>query len=78
MKGLVASFEKLPKIAKIILALPFLDIIWAIYRIIKGIAYKNFITLIAGILWIVPGCVICWILDLVFAILDKPFLFSDK
>ena len=58
MKELVKSFEDLPKIAKVILSIPCLDIIWAIVRIIKGVAYKNAVTLIAGILWIFPGCFI--------------------
>ena len=77
MKDFIASFDKLPKIVKIILALPFFDIVWAIYRIIKGIAYKNTITLIFGILWIFPGSFICWILDLVWLILDKDPLFTE-
>lgn len=77
MKDLIASFDKLPKILKIIFALPGLDIIWAIYRIIKGVAYKNMITLIFGILWIIPGSVICWVLDLIWTILGKDPLFTE-
>ena len=77
MKELVKSFEDLPQIAKIILAIPCLDIIWAIVRIIKGVAYKNAVTLVAGILWIFPGCFICWIADLVCAVLDRDFLFME-
>lgn len=77
MKDLIASFDKLPQIVKIIFALPFLDIIWAVYRIIKGVAYKNFITLIFGILWIIPGAVICWALDLIWIILGKDPLFTE-
>lgn len=42
--------DELPLVLKIILAIPMLDIVWAIYRIIKGVAYKNVVTLIAGIL----------------------------
>lgn len=77
MKDFIASFDKLPKILKIIFALPGLDIIWAIYRIIKGVAYKNTITLIFGILWIIPGSVICWVLDLIWTILGKDPLFTE-
>lgn len=77
MKSFVKTMEGLPKVAKIILALPFLDIVWAIYRIVKGVAYKNIITLIAGILWIVPGSVICWLLD-IFSILLQDRLFFSK
>lgn len=75
MKELVKTFEDLPKIAKIILAIPCLDIIWAIVRIIKGVAYKNVVTLIAGILWIFPGCFVCWLADIICAAIDRDFLF---
>jgi len=73
----IKAFDNLPKIVKIILAIPFLDIIWAIYRIVKGALNSNPITLIAGILWIIPGSAICWILDIVFLILDKEPLFTE-
>ena len=71
MKALIKSFDELPLILQIIFALPVLDIIWAIYRIVKGAAYGNVLTLIAGIVWIVAGATICWVLDLVFLILGK-------
>ena len=73
----IKAFDNLPKIVKIILAIPFLDIIWAIYRIVKGALNSNPVTLIAGILWIIPGSAICWILDIVFLILDKEPLFTE-
>ncbi|MBO5212759.1 MAG: hypothetical protein J6B60_04380 [Clostridia bacterium] len=73
----VNAIDNLPKIAKILLALPFLDIVWAIYRIIKGATTQNWVTMVAGILWIVFGCFITWILDIVFLILDKQPLFTE-
>lgn len=71
MKDLIKSFDELPLILKIIFALPGLDIIWAIYRIVKGLATGNSLMLIVGIIWIVAGATICWVLDLVFLILGK-------
>lgn len=65
MKDIVKAFDNLPWILKIILCLPVLDIAWAIYRIIKGAANKNVVILIAGILWIIFGCVITWLVDLI-------------
>ncbi len=73
----VNAIDNLPKIAKILLALPFLDIVWAIYRIIKGATSQNWVTMIAGILWIAFGCFITWILDIVFLTLDKQPLFTE-
>ncbi len=77
MKDLIAAFDKLPKIVKIILALPGLDIVWALYRIVKGAVYKNFTTLIAGIVWLLAGWAILWIIDIVSLILKDSLLFAE-
>lgn len=64
-----------PYIVKIICCLPGLNIIWAIYRIVKGVEYQNNGLLIIGILWIVLGWNILWIIDLVTTLLmGKPVL----
>lgn len=78
MKDLVSALDNLPKIVKIILALPGLDIVWAIYRIVKGIAYKNNVTLIAGIVWLLVGWAITWILDIVTLVTKNTLLFAEK
>ncbi len=73
--SLIAWVDELPWIVKIVFCIPLLDIIWAIYRIIKGATENNLLLLIVGILWIVPGSVVCWIIDLVSTILfSKPIL----
>ena len=77
MKDLIAAFDKLPKIVKIILALPGLDIVWALYRIVKGAVYKNFTTLIVGIVWLLAGWAILWIIDIVSLILKDSLLFAE-
>ena len=69
MKDLIKTFDRLPTILKLIFCIPALDIIWAIYRIVKGVATNNILLLVIGILWIVPGAVFCWIFDLVTVIL---------
>lgn len=73
----IKAFDNLPKIAKIIFALPFLNIIWAIYRIVKGACTENSTMLIVGIIWIVFGCTLTWVLDLVFLLMDKQPLFTE-
>ena len=78
MKSFIKAMDELPLVLKIILAIPMLDIVWAIYRIIKGVAYKNVVTLIAGILWIIPGSVFCWILDIVFLATTHKLLFAGN
>ena len=56
MKSFVKWFDESPLWLKIIFALPVIDIVWAVYRIVKGAAYGKIWTLIGGILWIVQFC----------------------
>ena len=74
--GFVAGMDRLPWIVKFILCFPVLDIIWAIYRIVKGAAEGKALTLLFGILWIIPGSIICWLLDLICTIfMGRPKFF---
>ncbi|MDD4184041.1 MAG: hypothetical protein WC251_03995 [Candidatus Izemoplasmatales bacterium] len=64
MKEYVKFIDGLPLILKVILALPGLDgIFYGIYRICKG-------RIIIGILWIVLGIAILWIIDIITIILN--------
>ena len=65
MKGFIKAIDNLPWIVKLLLCLPVVDIIWAIYRIVKGAATSNIIMLVAGILWIVIGGTLLWVVDLI-------------
>ena len=71
MKDLIKLVDDLPWIIKIILCIPALDIVWAIYRIIKGIVEKNGVKMIIGIIWLIGSISITWIFDLVTVILNK-------
>lgn len=68
---MIKAMDKMPWIVKLILCLPVLDIVWAVYRIIKGLEKKNGLMILIGILWIIPGAVICWLLDLICTIIYK-------
>lgn len=69
MKEYVKFIDDLPYIMKIILALPGLDgIFYGIYRIAKG-------RLLIGILWIILGFAILWIIDLISVILNGKVTF---
>lgn len=69
LKNLVKTVDKLPKLAKIILCLPFLDIVWAIYRIVKGVVKKDTLGVIIGVIWVVGGCTVTWVFDLITTVL---------
>jgi hypothetical protein len=69
LKDLIKAVDKLPKLAKIILCLPFLDIVWAVYRIVKGVAKKDLVTILIGVIWVIGGCTITWVFDLITTIM---------
>lgn len=72
MKDFVNAINKLPILVKIILALPVLDgLVYGIYRICN----KH---LIAGLLWIIFGATIMWVVDIVTIVTTgKPQLFAQ-
>lgn len=61
--------ENLPLALKIIFALPFLDIIWGVYRLFKALQENDNLKLVVAILLIVPGTSFTWLLDIIFIIL---------
>ncbi|MBE5740961.1 MAG: hypothetical protein E7351_00280 [Clostridiales bacterium] len=71
MKGMVKWFENAPLWLKVIFALPGLDIIWAIFRIVKGAAYGKTGLVLVGILWLLLGWAILWIIDIVSILIKK-------
>lgn len=74
----VKAMDNLPWIVKLIFALPGLNIIWGIYRLVKGIVKKNGVLTIAGIVWIFAGWVILWVIDLITVITNgRPTVFAD-
>lgn len=74
MKSFVKWMDNAPFWLKIIFALPVIDIMWAIYRIVKGVAYGKILTLIAGILWIILGSTILWLIDLISIIVYRKLI----
>ena len=75
MEKFISEIDKLPKVMKIILCLTIIDIIWAVYRIIKGVTQNNPLLLVVGILWIVLGSTLTWVADIIGTALNgEPWL----
>ncbi len=75
--GFIESMNKLPWIVKLLLCIPVLDIVWGVYRIVKGINKKDTFMIVVGILWIVPCFAVCWLIDLVCVLVwKKPKFFA--
>ncbi len=77
MKDIIKAFDNLPTIVKVILALPGLDIVWAVYRLCRSIDKNNTVGIILGVLMILLCPVIVWILDIITLIAYDKVLWID-
>ncbi len=65
-KTITGAYEALPKIAKILLQIFLGAIIGGVYRILRFLETKNVVTLVVGILALIPPIdFVFWIIDLV-------------
>lgn len=77
MKDFIRSFDQLPLVVKIILALPMIDIVWVIYRIVKSVANENTLGIVLGVLLLVIGIPFLWLVDIItLAVSDKVLWFD--
>ena len=75
-KSLTATYEELPKIAKIIIQAILGAIVGGIYRILRYLETKNNTTLIVGILALIPPVsFVFWVLDLVTEVTQNKIAF---
>ena len=64
--SITASYEALPKILKVIIQILLGSIVGGIYRILRFVETNNIVTLVVGILALIPPIsVVFWVLDLV-------------
>ena len=65
MKNFIVAMEKLPLLVKVILALPMLDIIWVVYRIVRSADKKNTLGIVLGIVMVIIGIPFLWLIDII-------------
>lgn len=77
MSNFIKSMDDLPLIVKILLALPFLDIIWVVYRLIKSIEKKNTLGIVLAIVLIIIGIPFLWLIDIITLIINNSVIWLD-
>ena len=75
--SMVAAFDNLPKWAKIILALPFLDIVWVVYRLLRSVEKQNVLGIVLAVLLIFIGIPFLWLVDIITIILQDRVYWID-
>ncbi|HKM02844.1 MAG TPA: hypothetical protein VJZ31_02840 [Bacilli bacterium] len=73
----VKAMDRLPLILKIILAIPALDVVWVIYRLIKSMAKSNMLGAILAIVLIFVGLPFLWFVDIISILLTGTVLWVD-
>ncbi|HHX49400.1 MAG TPA: hypothetical protein GX709_03320 [Clostridiales bacterium] len=77
MQGYVKWMDELPKVVKIIFALPFLVILWSIYRLGRSINAKNTLGIVLAVILLFVGPFILWIIDIITLITQGKVLWID-
>lgn len=74
---MVSAFDNLPKWAKIFLALPFLDILWVVYRLFRSIEKSNVLGIVLAVLLLVLGIPFLWLVDIITLIIQDKVYWID-
>lgn len=69
--------NKLPLWAKIIFALPVLDIVWVIYRLLASVKKNNTLGIILAIVLIIVGLPFLWLVDIITLLIMDKVLWLD-
>ena len=77
MKGFISAMDNLPMWAKILLAIPMLDIIWVVYRLVKSIDSNNVLGIVLAVILIVIGIPFLWLVDIITIILNGKVLWIE-
>jgi hypothetical protein len=77
MKGLIKAFDGLPKIVKFILALPVLDIVWAIYRLCRSLNKGNVLGIVLAVIMLFVCPAIFWLVDMITIVLMNRVLWIN-
>lgn len=77
MNEYIKFMDDLPMIAKILFALPFLDILWNVYRLIKSIRDENTLGIVLAVILLLFSTIV-WLVDIItLAVYGKVLWFED-
>lgn len=77
MNEYIKFMDDLPMIAKILFALPFLDILWNVYRLIKSIRDENTLGIVLAVILLLFSTFV-WLVDIItLAVYGKVLWFED-
>ncbi len=77
MKSIIKALHDLPMLAKIILALPALDVVWVVYRLLRSLDKNNILGVVIAVLGIFVGLPWLWLVDIICIVLKGDVWWVD-
>ncbi len=77
MEKLIKAIDELPWIVKLLLCIPALDIVWAVYRLCRSLTANNTLGIVLAILCIIPGAAFVWLVDLICVLVNGKIWWLD-
>lgn len=77
MENFIKTMDDFPLIWKVLLALPFIDIIWVVYRIIKSVVKQSTFGIILGVIIVIIGIPFLWLIDMITLIAINKVIWID-
>lgn len=77
MKEIISAIDRLPKLVKLLLALPFLDIVWAVYRLCRSIDKNSAVGILLAVATLFLCPTLLWIADVVTIAADDKVVWID-
>lgn len=77
MKDLIKAIDNLPLLAKLILCLPGIAIIWGIYRLCRSIVKGDTLHIVLAIVFLIVNAFIFWIIDIICILMNNKVWWID-
>ncbi len=77
MSQFVSAMDNMPKLVKVLLALPALDIVWVIYRICRSASKKSVLGIVLGVVLLIVGIPFLWLIDIITILASDKVLWID-
>ncbi len=77
MKSFIKTMDDLPLIVKVIFAIPALDVIWVIYRLVKSLDKNHTLGIVLAVILIFVGLPFLWLVDIIWIVLNGTVLWVD-
>lgn len=72
--GYIKWMDENPKWLKIVLALPIINILWEVYRLVKSIEDDNVLGIVLAVILIIFGGFFMWLLDIITLAVNEEIL----